>query len=214
MADNALPDHINTLRALHDSIVNNGDIPGDLGDVLRSQLPSEAHVNVVKNAAMRDAQMTQENGPMPFGDSALGSAAYAIASLPVHVAQKVSDLLQSDDPHHVAAGVKFMGETAREHQQRMEDDAMGAASLSPEQSKDFMIGASRLPMRMLGAPVDMYTSQGLETIGGNKEDSHPVMGSEWLIDKAIKYGLAPERRGILAPLAAGLSSQKEESSQQ
>jgi hypothetical protein len=94
-------------------------------------------------------------------------------------------------------------ESARERQQRMEEDALGAVSVqqtpeTQEIEKNLGIGLSRLPMRMLGAPVDMYTSQGLETLGANQEDRRPVMGSDWLIDQAIKYRLAPERTGSIA----------------
>lgn len=195
--DTQEPNHIDAMRALHDSIVNNDAIP-DVGHILDRHLPSQAHKDLLQTAAMREAQMTHEGGePSSFDDSLLGNATHLITSLPERTAARLSSLLSSEDPHNVAGAVKFLGETARERQQRMEEDAMGAVSLAPEQSKNVMIGVSRLPMRVAGAPVDIYTSQGLETIGGKAEDRHPIMGSEWLIDKAIKYGLAPERTGTM-----------------
>lgn len=66
-----------------------------------------------------------------------------------------------------------------------------AISISPEQAKGFVSGLSRLPMRVLGAPVDFLTGLG----GGDESKAHTPGGSEWLIDKAIKYGIAPERTG-------------------
>lgn len=159
MTNDRVSTRLNTLRSLHNALVTNGTIPSNIGDMLRNQLPSESHVDLVKNAAMRDAQMANENAPMPWANSILGSAAYAVASLPVHVAQKVSELLASKDPHEVAAGVKFLDDTAQKHYQNVEDDATGVASLDPEQAIGSIKGAARaaavLPERVAGFVPDM-----------------------------------------------------------
>lgn len=187
------PDHIDAMRALHDSIVNNDAIP-NVGHILDRHLPSQAHKDLLQTAAMREAQMTHEgDGASAFDDSLLGNTTHLITSLPERTAAKLSALLSSEDPHEVAGAVKFLDETARERQQRMEEGALGAASVSPEQSKRFMTGVSRLPMRILGAPVDFSTGIG----GGDESKEHTPGGSEWLIDKAIKYGIAPERTGTM-----------------
>ena len=126
--------HIDAMRALHDSIINNDAIP-DVGHILDQHLPSQAHKDLLQNAAMREAQMSNEMGGSSFDDSLLGDASHVVQHLPEHTAAKVSYLLSSDDPHHVAAGVKFLQETARERQQRMEEDALGTVSVDPAQLK-------------------------------------------------------------------------------
>jgi hypothetical protein len=122
------------MRALHNAIINNDTMP-DVGSILSESLPSQAHSDLLHAAAMREAQMAQSGSPSNFDDSLLGAATHAIAALPDTVAAKVASLLHSNDPHHVAAGVKFLDETARERQQRMEEDALGAVSVDPEQLK-------------------------------------------------------------------------------
>lgn len=126
--------HIDAMRALHNSIVSNDAMP-DVGHILDRHLPSQAHKDLLQSAAMREAQMSNEMGGSSFDDSLLSDASHVVQSLPEHTAAKVSSLLSSDDPHHVAAGVKFLQETARERQQRMEEDAMGAVSVDPSQLK-------------------------------------------------------------------------------
>jgi hypothetical protein len=133
--DTQEPNHIDAMRALHDSIVNNDAIP-DVGHILDRHLPSQAHKDLLQTAAMREAQMTHEGGETSsFDDSLLGNATHLITSLPERTASRLSSLLSSEDPHDVAGAVKFLGETARERQQRMEEDAMGAVSVEPNQLK-------------------------------------------------------------------------------
>ena len=163
MTNDRVSTRLNTLRSLHNALVTNGTIPSNIGDMLRNQLPSESHVDLVKNAAMRDAQMANENAPMPWANSILGSAAYAVASLPVHVAQKVSELLASKDPHEVAAGVKFLDDTAQKHYQNFEDDATGVASLDPVAS-DKLIELAR-KYTSLNNPQDQTLGETVGDIG-------------------------------------------------
>ena len=152
------PDHIDAMRALHDSIVNNDAIP-DVGHILDRHLPSQAHKDLLQTAAMREAQMTHEgDGASAFDDSLLGNTTHLITSLPERTAAKLSSLLSSEDPHEVAGAVKFLDETARERQQRMEEGAMGAASVDPAQLR-----RSMRELTSLDAPRD-------ESIGTTASD--------------------------------------------
>lgn len=196
-------DHIDAMRALHNAIINNDSIP-DVGAILDDKLPSKAHKNLLQNAAMREAQMTNEGGSASsFDDSLLGDAAHAVASLPEHTAAKVSALLASEDPHHVAAGVKFLGETARERQQRMEDDAQGSAStsagtirsavknmLSLDTPKDEDIGTTAADIAVGFTPA-LGTAQALRDFERARREGSPLGMA------MAGIGIIPEAGGIL-----------------
>lgn len=204
--------HIDAMRALHDAIINNDAIP-DVGSILDQHLPSQAHKDLLQNAAMREAQMTHEGGrASAFDDSLLGNATKAVQSLPEHTAYKLSGLIKSDDPHELAAGVKFLeditkGPEAEEY------------TLTPEQNIGAVKGLARaaavIPERILGFPSDMVEfgrdalaygvrkAPMLVSRGRIKEDYNPELlqkfsdaeipwTSDKLIEKARHYGIAPQ----------------------
>ena len=203
--------HIDAMRALHDSIINNDAMP-NVGHILDQHLPSQSHKDLLQSAAMREAQMTHEAGnPSAFDDSLLGDASHAAASLPEHTAAKVSSLLSSDDPHEVAAGVKFLKETASERRRRIEkDDALGVATFTPEQAEGTIRGFGRalavLPERAAGLPSDTVEfgrdalafglkhipSESTKSLASKLESADIPWTSDKLIAKAREYGLAPE----------------------
>lgn len=151
--------HIDAMRALHNAIINNDTMP-DVGSILSESLPSQAHSDLLHAAAMREAQMAQSGSPSNFDDSLLGTATHAVAALPDTVAAKVASLLHSDDPHHVAAGVKFLDDAAQETSllpPEMRDAA--AFKMSPEEALGQLKGYGRavavVPEQIAGLPADM-----------------------------------------------------------
>lgn len=68
---------------------------------------------------------------------------------------------------------------------------------------DALTGVSRLPYRVLGAPVDL-TNMVTSAFGAG--DERPVGGSEWMIDKAINAGLAKPRSDSVAESAGDFTS--------
>lgn len=206
------PNHLDAMRALHDAIINNDAIP-DVGSILDQHLPSQAHKDLLQTAAMREAQMTHEGGSASaFDDSLLGNATKAVQSLPEHTAYKLAGLIKSDDPHELAAGVKFLeditkGPEAEEY------------TLTPEQNIGAVKGLARaaavIPERILGFPSDMVEfgrdalaygvrkAPMLVSRGRIKEDYNPELlqrfsdaeipwTSDKLIEKARQYGIAPQ----------------------
>lgn len=101
------------------------------------------------------------------------------------------------DPRRVAAALQYQQQTP------FWDFSLPSWDDVKQAGSDAVTGISRLPYRVLGAPVDLTN---MVTSAFGTGDQKPVGGSEWMIDKAINAGLAKPRSGSVSESVGDFTS--------